>query len=109
MLGEQEREGGEGEGEGREGGGKREVPTSDKRKNGHPCGKCLVVVVVSDACLDVRCVCPQRHGGATTVAETNWWQVTWESRLPTTSRVKHGKNSSHAILNQGHIPVGCKG
>ena len=41
MLGEQEREGGEGEGEGREGGGKREVPTSDKRKMGTLAGNVL--------------------------------------------------------------------
>ena len=33
----------------------------------------MVVVVVSDACLDVRCV------WSTTVTETNWCQVTWES------------------------------
>ena len=30
-----------------------------------------VDVVVSDACLDVRCVCPQRHGNAMAVTETN--------------------------------------
>ena len=29
----------------------------------------VVVVVVSDACLDVRCACPQRHGDATTVQD----------------------------------------
>ena len=51
----------------------------------------VAVAVVSDACLDVRCVCPQRHGDATTVTETNWWQVTWESRPPArlTCKVQH--------------------
>ena len=32
----------------------------------------LRILVVSDACRDVRCVCPQRHGDATTVTETDW-------------------------------------
>ena len=44
----------------------------------------VVVVVVSEVCLGVRCVRSQRHGNATAVTETNWWQVTWESRLPAT-------------------------
>ena len=69
----------------------------------------VVVVVVSDARIDVRCAWSQRRGNATTVTETIWWQVTWESSLATSSPVSNmGKILFKQHLDSEKGTVNCK-
>ena len=50
------------------------------------------------------CMSTPRDDAMQPITETNCWQVTWDSRLlatpPPPSLIKHGKNSSQAMLKQ---------